>query len=98
MCETTKKYKLPTHFSKAKLACYPFSTIYYSNVFTFPLKKYPHLRTYKVDLNMPACLKFTQELQEVTRELLVMLVTFRMSAYYSDLPGLRGDCRLFIGW
>ena len=38
MGETTNKYKLPAHFSKAKLALPPYS----SNIFTF-LQFVPHL-------------------------------------------------------
>ena len=34
MREATNKYSLPVDFSKAKLVCYPFATIYYTNEFT----------------------------------------------------------------
>ena len=42
MHETTNKYKPPVHYSTAKMACYSFATIYYSNIYTF-LLIYPHL-------------------------------------------------------
>ena len=52
MHETTHKYKLLVHFSKAKQPYYTFTTIHHSNVFTF-LQINPHLSyfTYKVDKN-----------------------------------------------
>ena len=51
MRESTYENKHPVYFPKAKLAWWPFATIYYSNVFTF-LLIYPLLLqfTYKVDL------------------------------------------------
>ena len=66
MCITTNKYKLPVHFCKSKLACYPFATIYYSNVLPF-LLIYPYLLqyTYKVDLEIQTPGKFTQKLQQI---------------------------------
>ena len=42
MQETTSKYRLWVLFSTAKLTFHSFSTIYYSNVFTFP-QTYFHL-------------------------------------------------------
>ena len=64
MRETTNKYKLPVYFSKAKLACYPFSTIFYSNIFTF-LQIFPHLLQlkYKGDLKIQSPWKFTRKMQ-----------------------------------
>ena len=77
MHETTYKYKLPEHLSKAKLNWCPLSTIYYSNAFTF-LLIYPLLLqyTYKVNLKLLTPRKCTQKLQEFTRALLIMLLTF----------------------
>ena len=74
------KYRLPVHFSKAKLACYPFVTIYYLYVLNF-LQISPHLlqHTYRVDPKRPTTRTFTQKLQKITRVLLVVLVIFRMS-------------------
>ena len=62
MPETTNKHKLIVNFSKAKLACYAFATIYYSNVFTC-LQLYPHflLFTYKVDLKISNIQKIYQK-------------------------------------
>ena len=81
MRENTNKCKLPVHFSKAKLTCFPFVTIYYFNVFIFH-QIYPNLLqfTYKVDQKMPKLSTFTQKLQQqkLTRALLVVHVTFRM--------------------
>ena len=70
---TTNKYMLPVNFSKAKLACNHFDTMYYSNVLTF-LKTYLHLIpfSYKVDVKKPTSKIFTSKLQKVTQVLLVM--------------------------
>ena len=35
MRETTNKYNLPVHLSKAKLACQQFTAMFYSNPFTY---------------------------------------------------------------
>ena len=50
MSETTNKYKRPVCFSKAKLAWYPFTTIYFLTVLNI-LQIYPNLLkfTYKFD-------------------------------------------------
>ena len=76
MCETNIKYKLPAHFSKVKLVCRSFATIYYSNIVTF-LQIYPNLIqfTYIVDLNMITPNKFTQKLHKLAQTLLIMLLT-----------------------
>ena len=43
--DTTNKCKHPAHFSKAKLVCSRFATIYYSNVINF-LQIYPNLQKF----------------------------------------------------
>ena len=43
MRETTNKYLILVHVSKAKLVCYSFATIYYSNVLPFFSKFTPTL-------------------------------------------------------
>ena len=60
MRETPNKYKLLVHFFKAKLALYPFATIYNSNVLTF-LQFYLHLLKFidKFYPQMPATGKLT---------------------------------------
>ena len=51
MLNTPFKYELPLHFSKAKLSCYHFTTLYYSNLPTFLLNYPPFPQiNYKVDL------------------------------------------------
>ena len=88
MRETFNKYKLSVHFSKPKLSCYHFATIYYPNVFIF-LQIYPHLLkfTYTVNLKRPTHKKFTPKLQKITRVLLVMLLTLIMSVYVHTFVG-----------
>ena len=51
MCEINHTNKIHVDFFKDNLACYPFATIYQSNIFIF-LEKYPHSLqfTYKVYL------------------------------------------------
>ena len=81
MHETANKYKLPVHFFKAKLASYPFSIIYLSNVLNMSqnLPTMNSIYIFKKIIESAKTQKLNRKLQKCTQTLLVMLVKFRLS-------------------
>ena len=80
MRETTSKYKLPVHFSKAKLVCYPFATIYYLNVRIFH-KIHLHLLHLQSGFKNAITHKIYPKRANIYPSAVCMLVTLRMSGF-----------------